>query len=54
MITELKKVTINNTKTSDVLYDTKYNHFCVFSNVDDTPYDWEYITKNCLKIIVKK
>lgn len=53
MITELEKITIDNTKTSDVLYDTKCKHFCIFPNVDNTTYDWGYITKNCLKVVVK-
>ena len=36
--------------TSDVLYDTKMKHLCVYPQ-SVTTFDEEYIKKNCLKIV---
>jgi hypothetical protein len=38
--------------TSDVLYDTKMKHLCIYP--EGAPcYDVEYIKKNCLRIVIK-
>jgi hypothetical protein len=37
--------------TSDVLYDTKMKHLCVYPQGIET-FDEEYIKNNCLKIVI--
>jgi hypothetical protein len=37
--------------TSDVLYDTKMKHLCIYTEGVET-FDEEYIKKNCLKIVI--
>jgi len=37
--------------TSDVLYDTKMKHLCVYPQ-SATTFDEEYIKTNCLKLVV--
>ena len=38
--------------TSDVLYDTKMKHLCVYPQGVET-FDEEYIKKNCLRIVIE-
>lgn len=38
--------------TSDVLYDTKLDQFCIYPQTEEQIFDEEYIKKNCLKIMI--
>jgi len=49
MTATLESVTHIN--TSDVLYDTKMKHLCVYPQGVET-FDEEYIKNNCLKIVI--
>jgi hypothetical protein len=49
MIITLEPVT--QIDTSDVLYDTKMKHLCVYPQ-SATTFDEEYIKTNCLKLVI--
>ena len=52
MKVKLKK--IKTIKTSDVFYDTKLKHFCIYPHsIDVTNLDNNYIRKHCLKLKIE-